>query len=460
MGTAIDKVDYYLRRFAGGAEAIGSIPEGEIDRALKFLKDNGVEVSKAQVKARIRHSAKIAHQQEEQGKTALIVGLGGKGDEDAGSASRRHKLAGSISSGVFNLPTTVLTTPPEREPEKVVLNEYWYSAEQPMVRQRYWQGKRVSINPGHQPDLADIANLVGGTERTFGQITVLISESLIHYFVKGREAALLCLSHEHGKIYEVHALAPADTIATHLTLNGSDELPLREDLRRWLNLPGISSDMILAEKYRMNAQEEENRRVAELRTKAGRRVVDSQTGQLVPTTATRNDVPDVADAKEVPQGHYGIVRFGERKHSHIKTCGLGPCVGVTLYDPTTRTGCIAHDDAGKNMEASLWRILADFQKAGANIDKLEARVIGGETSGTVEGPSELVVLDVLRALERQGISIVEMDILGDQPRSIIMDVETGAVSDFTFRSGQMSELEEQLASLSTRFTLNKVLLPA
>lgn len=82
-------------------------------------------------------------------------------------------------------------------------------------------------------------------------------------------------------------------------------------------------------------------------------------------------------------GDYAVVR----DHTPISTVGLGSCVGVVLYDPSTNVSGMSHimlpqmgqkqDKIGKYADTAIPALIEEMKKAGANVNRMKAKIAGG-----------------------------------------------------------------------------------
>ncbi|OGC23776.1 hypothetical protein A2291_05265 [candidate division WOR-1 bacterium RIFOXYB2_FULL_42_35] len=154
-------------------------------------------------------------------------------------------------------------------------------------------------------------------------------------------------------------------------------------------------------------------------------------------TRIRGKMNDQPGAIEVGPKEYTITRPGEGRSPYIETFGIGPCVALVLYDPTTKTGMVAHF-MSTTMVKSLDVILAKLKTHGVDPKNIQARIIGGQNDH-----SEKIIYDIRDGLDYNDISIVEQDILGDihEARSIILDTRTGEVYDYNETTSARSKDE-------------------
>lgn len=139
-------------------------------------------------------------------------------------------------------------------------------------------------------------------------------------------------------------------------------------------------------------------------------------------------------------GEYAIARApGE-----LSALGLGSCVGVCLYDPVEKLGCLAHvmlpdsrvakDDTNpvKFADTAIPFLLREMARQGAEIGRLEVKIVGGaQMFGSMGGHNgkEPIgarnVAAVLNALSAAGLKPVASSVGGNAGKSIILDLERG-----------------------------------
>ncbi len=85
----------------------------------------------------------------------------------------------------------------------------------------------------------------------------------------------------------------------------------------------------------------------------------------------------------------------------ITTLGLGSCVGITLYDPVTKIGGLAHvmlpdstqirnnTNIAKFADTGIDELLKRVVAAGANKSRLVAKIAGGAKMFAVSGTSDM-----------------------------------------------------------------------
>ncbi|AEX85162.1 chemotaxis protein CheD [Marinitoga sp. 1135] len=138
-----------------------------------------------------------------------------------------------------------------------------------------------------------------------------------------------------------------------------------------------------------------------------------------------------------------IIGIGEYKASKtpdvLVTLGLGSCVGVCIWDKTTKVGGLIHvmlpqsnspnaPKPGKYADLGIPLLLEDIKKLGAK-GSLTAKIFGG--SAMFKGSSMDIgsknVAAVKEHLKKNGIRIIAEDTGGNRARSIEFNLETGEV---------------------------------
>ncbi|WP_027414626.1 chemotaxis protein CheD [Aneurinibacillus terranovensis] len=137
----------------------------------------------------------------------------------------------------------------------------------------------------------------------------------------------------------------------------------------------------------------------------------------------------------------------------IRTTGLGSCVGVVLFDTTTKIGGMAHVmlpdsslskgsvNIAKYANTAIPKLIDDMEKAGASRYKLVAKLAGGAQmfafssgSDTMRiGPRNVEACKI--ALNSARIPILAEDTGGNCGRTIELDSGTGVLSIRTVNQG-------------------------
>lgn len=127
----------------------------------------------------------------------------------------------------------------------------------------------------------------------------------------------------------------------------------------------------------------------------------------------------------------------------ITTLGLGSCVGITLYDPVTKIGGLAHvmlpdstairnnTNIAKFADTGIDELLKRVIAAGANKTRLQAKIAGGAKMFAVSGTSDMGRIgdrnaDAARAkLKELGIRLLVDETGLNFGRTIELYCETG-----------------------------------
>lgn len=128
----------------------------------------------------------------------------------------------------------------------------------------------------------------------------------------------------------------------------------------------------------------------------------------------------------------------------ITTLGLGSCVGIALYDSTTRMAGLAHimlpdstqirnnSNIAKFADTGIAELIRQMVEAGAGRSRLTAKIAGGAQMFAMKtGASELMrvgdrnVEAVKNFLANERIRILAEDTGANYGRTVIFDSETG-----------------------------------
>ncbi|MCM8783889.1 MAG: hypothetical protein NC818_03845 [Candidatus Omnitrophica bacterium] len=296
--------------------------------------------------------------------------------------------------------------------------------QQPKDSDREWQQKSVSLKPEEQISVADLINglVLSNNRAIIHESNTLVMEyykssfsgkSYIYIYIRPpiMETSMVTLVVDANtlKIIEVLAFKPRGIVA--VKLDSDPDMPLRDWIWKVLDLPKVTPEMLTRVQLWEDALQRHNAELAE--------IVPQKDRIRLPMF-----LPPNGSYVTVLQREAGITS-AETNQPYLLTFGAGPCVIVTLYDPNTKIGTLIHFDAISDIRGALGKVIYHMKINGANIERLEARIIGGNT-----GSSEELIYQIYKALESiGGIQIVEKDILGFESRSIIMDTNTGEIYD-------------------------------
>ncbi len=127
----------------------------------------------------------------------------------------------------------------------------------------------------------------------------------------------------------------------------------------------------------------------------------------------------------------------------LTTLGLGSCVGVCLYDPTTKISGMLHvmlpyssqiknnSNIAKFADTGIIALINDMTKLGANKARIWAKIAGGSQMFATNKNSDVMkigyrnVIATKETLEKVGIPIIAEDTGGNYGRTIELYSETG-----------------------------------
>lgn len=129
--------------------------------------------------------------------------------------------------------------------------------------------------------------------------------------------------------------------------------------------------------------------------------------------------------------------------SQLSTLGLGSCMGVVIYDPTTKLCGMAHvmlpdstkitknENRMKFVDTCLDDMCRELIEKGANAAKFYAKIAGGAKMFSFQTNNEMLnignqnVKAVQAYLQKRKIPVVSEDVEKDYSRSILFDPEDG-----------------------------------
>ncbi|MBX7115363.1 MAG: hypothetical protein K1X64_13620 [Myxococcaceae bacterium] len=176
----------------------------------------------------------------------------------------------------------------------------------------------------------------------------------------------------------------------------------------------------------------------------GRRVINGR-DVLAPPRLT----PSMLNPVGVRQGEAVVATRGAA--DFLMTHSIGPCVTVTLFDPVTQKGLLAHADDRGDRSAHLVEIIkATFPEP----SRVQARLIGGTDSS-----NSVKTYETLEAgLRLAGIQVTERNIGASpfRPSAIALDLTTGEVTDATKTGFSFPLIDATTLTTGTRFALTEV----
>lgn len=129
----------------------------------------------------------------------------------------------------------------------------------------------------------------------------------------------------------------------------------------------------------------------------------------------------------------GVAEFAVARETTLLTSsGLGSCVAVAVADPTAAVAGLAHvmvpstdfdpEKPAKAVPEGVRRLLAAVETAGADLDRVEAKLAGGsrmlDFSGVGDGVGQRNVESARESLDDRGVPVVAEDVGGSHGRSV------------------------------------------
>ena len=145
-----------------------------------------------------------------------------------------------------------------------------------------------------------------------------------------------------------------------------------------------------------------------------------------------------------------------REYGVITTVGLGSCVGIGLYDNSSKVGGLAHIllsesrqfqkkgrelNTAKYADTAIPALIGEMEKIGAKRSRLQAKIAGGSQlfsfnhTGVSVGRRNIDA--VQSALKKLNIPIVGEDVGGSHGRTMRLFVENGRVTISTVGKGEI-----------------------
>lgn len=127
----------------------------------------------------------------------------------------------------------------------------------------------------------------------------------------------------------------------------------------------------------------------------------------------------------------------------LTTLGLGSCVGIALYDPTTKVSGLAHvmlpdstqirnnSNIAKFADTAIDKLISDMVAKGANKSRLVAKIAGGAQMFSFDSANEMMRIGERNAkatkakLKELGIRLLAEDTGKNYGRTIEFYSETG-----------------------------------
>ena len=131
------------------------------------------------------------------------------------------------------------------------------------------------------------------------------------------------------------------------------------------------------------------------------------------------------------------------------TYALGSCIGLCFHDPRLRLGALLHIMLPLNMEAGrknplkyadtgIRETLKQMEAKGASRSRMTVKIAGGAKMFEISGNADFGNIGqrneaaVKQTLMREGLRVSAEDTGGSYARTMILNIQTGAVSVRTF----------------------------
>lgn len=137
----------------------------------------------------------------------------------------------------------------------------------------------------------------------------------------------------------------------------------------------------------------------------------------------------------------------------LTTLGLGSCVGIALYDPTTKVIGLAHimlpsstqvknsTNVAKFADTAIDKLLEEMKKLGANRTRIVAKLAGGAQMFAFNQTSDMMrigfrnVLSSKKKLQELNIPVIAEDTGGNYGRTIELNSDNGKLKVKTIGHG-------------------------
>lgn len=145
----------------------------------------------------------------------------------------------------------------------------------------------------------------------------------------------------------------------------------------------------------------------------------------------------------------GIARMGEVAFSspslpEVRALGLGSCIGLCMFDPVVKVGCIVHimlpearlngqDQPAKYADTAVPYVIEQMGARGAVKSRLRTAIVGGAQLFSFEGAGARLDVGkrnaeaVKRLLAASKVRLVAEDIGGKSGRTVTLSATTGDV---------------------------------
>ncbi|MCQ2978899.1 MAG: chemotaxis protein CheD [Clostridia bacterium] len=157
-----------------------------------------------------------------------------------------------------------------------------------------------------------------------------------------------------------------------------------------------------------------------------------------------SDATSINDMLKVGMGDFKV----GKAPAQIITLGLGSCVGITMYDRVTKVGGMLHamlpessrivdvSNKAKFVDTGIVELLTALEQAGASLNRLEVKLVGGaamfpniiDTASSVLQIGDNNVKASKAWLNKFGLRLSGEETGENFGRTIILDCETGRLT--------------------------------
>ncbi|MCM1567365.1 MAG: chemotaxis protein CheD [Dehalobacter sp.] len=142
-----------------------------------------------------------------------------------------------------------------------------------------------------------------------------------------------------------------------------------------------------------------------------------------------------------------------RAPDKLMTAGLGSCIGICVYDPSTQIGGMAHimlpssleslqGNPAKYADTCLAMMLEEMVKLGVMRSRLKAKMAGGSQMFSFGNKAPLLKIGernaqaVEQELKKVGVPLLVYDVGGSFGRTITFDIQSGDLHVRTINHGE------------------------
>lgn len=138
----------------------------------------------------------------------------------------------------------------------------------------------------------------------------------------------------------------------------------------------------------------------------------------------------------------GDMKFGRRQGTII-TYALGSCIGITFYDPVIKLGALLHimlpeangreTNVFKFADTGIRETLRKLSAFGGVKSRYICKIAGGAQMFAVSGGGDFGnigqrnIESVKKIMAAEGLKIKSQDVGGNSARTMLIELETGAV---------------------------------